>query len=670
MISLPAQRRNDSSSKVSETVHATYSFQNNGDDLIMKLLRVNIANFRSVKDVTIELEPSCRILVGINESGKSNILKALALLDPEESVDPDDLRNFPPDEDSNQQAFVLFVFGLEKNERITIYESLSEKILTQNQSAPITLTGDKGLSFAQLIDSRHEGLFKVDLRTAKKFGTVWATSGDGFSVDESWRKPSDACPPAYMVKIDDGSTAPLKNFSFVHASASEEIPEAFLTKVTPEDITTAIRIETAKFITENLPGCLYWTYSDSHLLPPSIGLDTFAAKPNGCKPLKHMFALADIANVAAEIEKAKQRSQGIRNLLNRVGERATKHMQAVWKEYKGLRIELIPNGPNIDAHIKDEHNLYDFSRRSDGFKRFITFLLMVSAKVRTEDLVNTLILHDEPDISLHPSGARYLRDELIKISDTNYVVYSTHSIFMIDREHINRHLMVEKKSEATIVREVDESNIVDEEVIYNALGYSIFESLRPKNIVFEGWRDKQLFRIALKSSQSKQRGLKSAFDDIGICHARGVRDVGRITPMLELVGKKWLVVSDGDKPAVEQQKHYDGEGPWLRYDQLCTQEGILTGEDFLKPEAFKPHLDQIRSECPSLPEFPLEELNGPEAKLSTIRKWLIRGGITPDTAKPMLEGLKERLFNSLKPTLIEDRYYSFLEALQQHLNKI
>ena len=49
----------------------------------MRLDRVEIANFRSIKDVTITFEPRCRVLLGINESGKSNILNALVLLDAE-----------------------------------------------------------------------------------------------------------------------------------------------------------------------------------------------------------------------------------------------------------------------------------------------------------------------------------------------------------------------------------------------------------------------------------------------------------------------------------------------------------------------------------------------------------------------------------------------------------
>jgi predicted ATP-dependent endonuclease of OLD family len=48
----------------------------------MKLTNVEIKNFRSLDKLDFEFNPNCRILVGINESGKSNILKALAMLEP------------------------------------------------------------------------------------------------------------------------------------------------------------------------------------------------------------------------------------------------------------------------------------------------------------------------------------------------------------------------------------------------------------------------------------------------------------------------------------------------------------------------------------------------------------------------------------------------------------
>lgn len=52
----------------------------------MRLNHVDISNFRSIKSIVINFDPKCRVLVGINESGKSNILEALSLLDPDRNV--------------------------------------------------------------------------------------------------------------------------------------------------------------------------------------------------------------------------------------------------------------------------------------------------------------------------------------------------------------------------------------------------------------------------------------------------------------------------------------------------------------------------------------------------------------------------------------------------------
>ena len=46
----------------------------------MKLEKIKIVNFRSIKDLDIDFYNNSRVLVGINEAGKSNILKAAALL--------------------------------------------------------------------------------------------------------------------------------------------------------------------------------------------------------------------------------------------------------------------------------------------------------------------------------------------------------------------------------------------------------------------------------------------------------------------------------------------------------------------------------------------------------------------------------------------------------------
>ena len=44
----------------------------------MKLTRIEIKNFRSIKDAKISFDHNCLILLGKNEAGKSNVLKAVA----------------------------------------------------------------------------------------------------------------------------------------------------------------------------------------------------------------------------------------------------------------------------------------------------------------------------------------------------------------------------------------------------------------------------------------------------------------------------------------------------------------------------------------------------------------------------------------------------------------
>ena len=103
----------------------------------MKLDRVEIKNFRSIKDTTVNFEPACRVLVGINESGKSNILNALAFLDEEHKpVKKDDLREALPEEEPVEESHVRFIFKFEKPESDKVFEDVSSKILAK-PSIPI-----------------------------------------------------------------------------------------------------------------------------------------------------------------------------------------------------------------------------------------------------------------------------------------------------------------------------------------------------------------------------------------------------------------------------------------------------------------------------------------------------------------------------------------------------
>src|SRR5205807_7246444 len=112
----------------------------------MYLSYAYVQNFRSLASVRIDFQTRCRILVGINESGKTNILRALALLDPSQKPVPEDLRDFPPDEDPHQDAFVRFTFALDKAERLEVFENLQAQVVAENQDTPILSKARQSLS--------------------------------------------------------------------------------------------------------------------------------------------------------------------------------------------------------------------------------------------------------------------------------------------------------------------------------------------------------------------------------------------------------------------------------------------------------------------------------------------------------------------------------------------
>lgn len=421
------------------------------------------------------------------------------------------------------------------------------------------------------------------------------------------------------------------------------------------------------YIGDQLPECIHWHHSDEFLIPARMDLDAFATTPDNCIPLKHAFALADIDDITTAFQTAQKRSNGVRNLLDRVAKRATEHIRDVWPEYKGIALDLRENGANIETSIDDVHNLYDVARRSDGFKRFISFLLMISVPSRTEHLRDVLILIDDPDAGLHPSGQRHLRDELLRISEHNHVVYATHSIFMIDRETIDRHLIVKKTGEVTQAQIVSESNLLDEEVIYNAMGFSTFEILKQKNIIFEGWRDKNLFKTAISRVPRTFSGVKKSFANAGWCHVFGVKDVRRIAPVIELANRECLIVSDSDEPARQYQRTHKKErifGTWFRYDELDNGFGAVTGEDYLKSDIIIKRVNKLAQELiNSKDTFSLSQDTD---VLTAVRLWL-RPHLTKEACKEFIDRLKEELSANLKRSHIREEYYQMLQALAAKL---
>ena len=631
----------------------------------MKLKKIKIKNFRSIKDVTIDFDPPCRILVGINESGKSNILRALSLLKKDQKPNRNkDQREALPNELEIDKSFVHFIFECEKSFKELLFKKISSKIFSQKQNTKIIYYNGDDQSIKDLCNSQLQLCLEVDVNNESKKFSLLDIINNSWNLLDGWSKPINNC-PAHSLLEYQGEQYYLGDYQLI-CNDSDDIPKNYLEKADDDDLKNLLSntiTELQTEIEEYLPNVLFWEYTEKNLLPEQLNIDNFQHNPDSCIPLKNMFILSGIENITDDLGKHRERTpNSLQNYFERIAKKTTSYFRTVWREYGNVEFSLKISGNDINPGIK-EHNLYDFAKRSDGFKRFITFLLMISVLAKTKKLKNTLLLVDEAEISLHPSGARHLRDELIKIANTNYVVYSTHSIFMIDPGNQKRHYIVKKENEITTVDMVEKSKLKDEEVLYNALGFSIFSFLNKKNIIFEGWRDKKLFQKYIEKAPIK---MKKFFKDIGFCHAEGASSIQAITPLIELANRKCLIISDNDQTAKEYKKKYEKEqryGQWKTYKDINPSIKATTGEDFIENNFIAKQIKKI----PEIKNFNNNILPKKTGKLKEIKSWLSTKPInSPDE---IIREIKRSVFENLRSEHINSEYETLVKGIISYLKK-
>lgn len=635
----------------------------------MKLIRIEITNFKSIQDLTIPFEENYHVLAGKNESGKTNILEAISYLNENKLLDKTCIREPLLDEEPITDSSIMFIFIPSENNKKSLHIYYKSLFINYDEIKDQVLLDyfETEKSIFQFFNERLECILNVDFISSARLKQYWGINKN-YKVKDNWKKIVDGTSPTTKLKLKaSGEEIEIGNAKIIDVNAYREIPNKIIENLTAEFINEKVGSGLIELLHTSVPKCIHWFYDSRNLLPSKVVLNEFKENPDGCLPLKYLFNLAEINNIKSEIDSANARgTKPLRNLLSRISKQATSFFNKKWGEYNDFQFELTINGANLEIGIKEE-NSYDFSQRSDGFKRFITFLIMISAQVETSQLEDSVLIIDEPEIGLHPSGQRFLRAELKKIAETNKVIFSTHSIFLIDTDNLENHYKVEKKNEITEVQKIESSNIVDEEVIYNALGYSVFETLKEKNILFEGWRDKHIFKIALSKIPNGHNTI-APLRNYGLTHAKGVKEIKYIAPILELANRECLILSDSDKPAKEKQKEFLSEPQkfeWKCYDDLTIEQTAITAEDFVKSDYIIKTLEKFKIKY-GLKPISLDNLDHPKGKMYVINEWL-KSSAKEDLKKDLNE-FKEDLFKHLKNSNIENKYYELLEKIYQETN--
>lgn len=573
------------------------------------------------------------------------------------------------DEPQVVNGWVRFVFDLSAEEAKELTTAIAPSFEPTTISQPLFQTDRGSLTATQWMEGPHQGLHIVSLPGGKRTSTSWSAPAST-KILPGWVRNKSSTP--YEIINGESKTviAPAC-FAWI-GDALPSLPEA-LEQASTIQLFNILSERVGAIVTKQLPECIFWKYSDQYLLPSTIDVTTFCNSPNSCVPLKSMFELAgyDISTLLATITKARQQGQyRYSQILDKTASAATKHIRNIWKDYSTVRLKLESNGESLAPMVTDDQVPLDMANRSDGFKRFVSFLLQISAKVRTAELQDALILVDEPEIALHPSGCRHLLEELVKIGDSNATVFSTHSIFMIDKGNIERHLVVEKKNEVTTVWKAEKSRIQDEEVLYSAIGYSVFETLKQKNVIFEGWRDKYVYNVAKDAMTKVDADLKARLSQIGATHANGVKDIRNVAKFMELAGRPCLIISDADAPAMQHRRQYDEPtawGEWKTLQDIFGPGPVVTAEDLITSAAVVKRANKFRATIPGLAAATEATLGGAQPTLAALTAWLQSAGLDGSGLQDAISGLKTALFDNLKRAELRDEAELLVRFVDEHV---
>lgn len=256
-------------------------------------------------------------------------------------------------------------------------------------------------------------------------------------------------------------------------------------------------------------------------------------------------------------EKSKERDL----LLQSASSKLTKDFKDWWKQ-GDYKFRLSVDGTQFRILVSDDRRPEEIvlENRSTGLQWFLSFYLVFLVESK-EAHSGAIILLDEAGMSLHPLAQKDLTKFFDKLSQTNQIVHTTHSPFLVNPESIERAKVVYvDNSGCTVVSDdlksatKNDSAIKSNYAIYAALGLSVSDILLEGSsaVIVEGVSD-QYYLYAIKQALLS-KGLIKPEREIVFFPSGGVRGVNSLVSILSHNGVLPVVIIDSDKSGNDFKK--------------------------------------------------------------------------------------------------------------------
>lgn len=582
----------------------------------MELKSFRIRNFRSIND-SGEIDVSrITALLGRNESGKSNILRALHSLNPADGFEKlKPIKDFPRHRklsECNDNTPVV-----DSTWELTTYEQGRLAEIWPNAQGVTEVSVGRRYGDKRYVGiGAPDGAFDLAAIKADARKIDAAVKAAAAKLTDDSKTLLDIAANTFVTSISVGATAAkwaetaapaLAALRQALATADVELTDAQDQRVIAlEEMAEAIpqnelaHTKARSWVIERLPVFLYledYPEIEGHqdiaqfLLRKSQGQQT-----NADLNFEKLCKVAGLSPQQLQ-ELSKSNDQETRGqLANRAGSVVTTAIRKRWKD-RELKVRFNLDAHHFDTLVSDPNSVYDvevnLDERSRGFQWFFAFYVVFAADTEDGDADGAILLLDEPGLYLH---ARSQGDLLRHLEDdfSNQVVYTTHSPFMVPTHQLDWVRTVNIAEEVGTTVSNDPSG--DARTLFPlqaALGYDLAQSLfvGPNNLVVEGVTD--FWVLSAVSSRLNEQGKVGLDERLTITPAGGAQKVHYMVALLTSEQLNVLVLFDDEKDAKATRDDLV-KGKMIRSDSVVfASEAFETApaeadiEDLLDPAVYE-----------------------------------------------------------------------------------
>lgn len=550
---------------------------------MITLERVEIHKYKSIENTqAFDIDKGITVLVGMNESGKTNVLEALAKVN---YFNNDEKFKFNTTHDYPRKELKT----LQKNndnrapQAITCYYRISEELREK------------------INDKLGSKIFKVtDFSYTKKytnlgsFGGLKVSSKDFLNNYFEDLKDIEQALRDKLIGIDNIEAIDniIKELQQEKEKYNElikrlEVLKEFYHNKWGWNNDSISEYVARVWITPNLPKFLY--YDEYYSLPSRVSIQKLQQERLEAEELKTAQALFELANIDIETLIKSNDFEDFQAELEATESAITDELFKFWDTNKNLQIEFkidkVSDSTNrqilehiLDIRVKntDKRVSLPLNKRSKGFNWFFSFLVWFK-KIQEDKNAQYILLLDEPGLNLHAMAQENLLNFLEELSKQYQIIYTTHSPFMIDSSHLERvRTIFETKEGSKISDSLQEKDPNTLFPLQAALGYNIAQNLfiSKNNLIVEGISD--LTYLTYMSSLLQENGKEGLNDDITIIPVGGADKVSAFISLMR--GNKLKVVCLLD--TFTEQK------PKAHIDRLINEEKILKSSQVIFYDKF------------------------------------------------------------------------------------